>query len=515
MSKVLFIIPNYDVYKRFLVEYIERYYKFDKIDLIILNHRQESERIFFRLLTDRQIHVLNKFSKSSLFEFAFIIGNLQKYKYVTIFYFLSYRPIPFFMYHGSMKQIAFLMSIPTLCFCNSNTVEIFYSDRRRVYRRHIIGICFFILETTRHIIYILCFYLRRKYFYLLKLIGKAYFSLVAYFRNNKEANKKRRIFISRRGDGLGDFISRTGIDNLIRKINPGAYILSECLSHYKELIQFNHSVDKFILLKNTGIVTLTLTLFRSGILKTFFDQNFQLYLAQDSIGHYLDANVEYSISDIRAAKSLLEDLGRNLSTNGKLDIYPRLIINKKDENTERLLINEGISYADRFVVLGCYSQDTKRIYPEGKFAEVAEKLKDRFHFKVVIVGVKEGLDFAGRISFLMSNKPVVLLGKTSLTELIYIINRSSLVVSIDTSIWHIANALKIPFVIITNRDLSNNYPVDTSIGRLIGHNKQLSCRPPCFMRCLFSEDGYSLCLKMILPDEIINACEDLMKNNDY
>ncbi len=113
----------------------------------------------------------------------------------------------------------------------------------------------------------------------------------------------------------------------------------------------------------------------------------------------------------------------------------------------RLLANHEIP-ADSYAVLVPGSAHTNKCWPTERFAELANRITQRFGLSVVATGMKSEAGVVEKIQS-MADVPVTnLAGRTTLSELIALLKGAGLVVSNDTGPGHIAAATGVPLVLM-------------------------------------------------------------------
>ncbi len=111
---------------------------------------------------------------------------------------------------------------------------------------------------------------------------------------------------------------------------------------------------------------------------------------------------------------------------------------------DKTIINlDKISLPDNFVVLFPGASADKRKWPKDNFIKISEYLINNYKFNIVVCGSGED-----KISF-ENEKFFDMTGKTNLMQLVYIISKSKLIISNDTSGAHIGAALDIPLIVLS------------------------------------------------------------------
>ncbi len=155
---------------------------------------------------------------------------------------------------------------------------------------------------------------------------------------------------------------------------------------------------------------------------------------------------------------------------------------------------------------------TKRWKPEF-FAQVANQLGQRTKSMILILGDKSDQAVADQVSRLVTVPHKNLAGWTNLNELMAVVSTLSLLVTNDSGLMHMGEALKIPLVALfgpTVREFGFAPYRDSS--RLL-ECADLSCRP-C---SLHGEDRCPLqhhrCMEQLRPEPVLSAAENLLKRS--
>jgi lipopolysaccharide heptosyltransferase I len=148
--------------------------------------------------------------------------------------------------------------------------------------------------------------------------------------------------------------------------------------------------------------------------------------------------VDYYLKIIRAAGA---------SDYGVEFVFPKNPV--AEDSVGRLLASSGVK--DHYAVFITGSAHKDKCWPTERFARLAEMISSKYGLSIVATG--SGSE-AGIINELKAKADVPitsLAGKTSLSELVALLKRASLVVGNDTGPGHIAAALGVPLVLIFGR----------------------------------------------------------------
>jgi ADP-heptose:LPS heptosyltransferase len=152
----------------------------------------------------------------------------------------------------------------------------------------------------------------------------------------------------------------------------------------------------------------------------------------------------------------------------------------------------------RYAVLHPGSQLASRRWPAQRFAEVADALATE-GLRVVLTGTRAEAPIIARVKASMREPALDLAGRTSLGALAALIGRARLLVSNDTSVSHIAAAMRTPSVVIScGADASRWAPLNRELHRVLHH--EIECRPCAYRECPVGHP----CALAISPRQVIS-----------
>jgi heptosyltransferase-2 len=176
------------------------------------------------------------------------------------------------------------------------------------------------------------------------------------------------------------------------------------------------------------------------------------------------------------------------------------------ERARRLLEEQSVDPRQPLLILspGAAYGPAKR-WPASRFAELASLFQKRNDAAVVVIGSAAESDIAAEISSSLSQKPVVLTGKTSLPQLMGVISLARLIVSNDSGPIHLANALRVPVIGIfgpTDPAVTGPFEQPAAVVK-----KDVPCWPCSYRKCPYDHR----CMMSINPEEVYRAAEALWR----
>ena len=151
----------------------------------------------------------------------------------------------------------------------------------------------------------------------------------------------------------------------------------------------------------------------------------------------------------------------------------------------------------------------KKRWPISSYGALINQLIQELKAGIIILGGKEDIPLAEEISSLVSGRPAVAAGKTSLKTLTALLERVDLLVTNDSGPMHIAAALKTPVVALfgpTNPGLTGPYGDGHIVIR-----KEIECSPCLRRPCIH---GRPLCMEAITIEEVMETVKAKLVNSE-
>lgn len=141
-----------------------------------------------------------------------------------------------------------------------------------------------------------------------------------------------------------------------------------------------------------------------------------------------------------------------------------------------------------------------------RYAKVADHLIEKLGATVVLTGSRSELPAAATVMSLCRNRPLDLVDKTSLPELIARISSYKLYIGVDTGPLHIAAALGIPTVAI----FPAKFVKPSEWGPWQTPQVIVRKAARCSQKCLPRDCPFDDCLKEISPEDVVEGIETLL-----
>jgi len=153
--------------------------------------------------------------------------------------------------------------------------------------------------------------------------------------------------------------------------------------------------------------------------------------------------------------ALIEAMGLDIK-----DEYPSLTLYPEDiQKVNHFLKEVDTNYNDDVKLIGIhtgsgYLQKYKR-WPKERFAQLADRIAEKFHFQIVLTGGTEEIGLVEQISELMHRDPIQAAGKLSIRETAALIKRCRLFISNDSGLAHISAAVDTPLIVLFGKTNEN------------------------------------------------------------
>ncbi|MBU0548535.1 MAG: glycosyltransferase family 9 protein [Candidatus Omnitrophica bacterium] len=345
--------------------------------------------------------------------------------------------------------------------------------------------------------------------------------------------------------GIGDVLFTTPVIKAVKGCYPSSFIAYWSNLRVKPILESNPQINKVFALSRGDLKKIYQESFFSGVWRAIklaseikrehfdicfdfsLDYRYSLFAKIMGIGkrigfnykgrgrfltNYLDIDGYYNMHVVEYYLELLNFLDIPVCERKLfLDVFPGSELRAKC-----VLAASGIEENDFVIGIapgGGGSWGKNAIYKHWsalRFAEVANKLIDKFKAKVIILGDESERDIAEVIVHSMRNKAINLMGKTGLEILPGIIKNCSLLIANDGGPMHMAVALGVKTVSVfgpVSETVYGPYPEDRNHVVLKG---DVVCRP-CYknFRLPICEKDKE-CLKQVSADAVFDAVVRLL-----
>ncbi len=338
----------------------------------------------------------------------------------------------------------------------------------------------------------------------------------------------KRILIVRT-DRIGDVLLSTPVIKAMRDSYPNAYIAMVISPYAKDIVEGNPYLDEVIIYDKDGKhKSLRRSIkFAHNLKKKRFDLS--LILHPTNRAHLITffAGIPKRIGYNRKLGFLLTDKIKHIKQFGEkheleynLDLVRYLGIEPKDKDLfiplkpesevwiEDIFRQEGIKETDKLLAIHPGASCPSKIWPNERFAEAADRLIEKYGFKVLVVAGPKDIKISEAVMRNMQHPAINLAGKTSVSQLASLLKRTQLFISNDSGPVHIAFAAGTPVISIFGRNQKGLSP--KRWGPLGKKDKVLHKEVGCIECLAHNCTKEFVCLKAIAVDDVIDAADSIL-----
>jgi predicted lipopolysaccharide heptosyltransferase III len=183
------------------------------------------------------------------------------------------------------------------------------------------------------------------------------------------------------------------------------------------------------------------------------------------------------------------------------DRIPRLWLSHEDESgAEELLANLAVPSDQSLVVIQPGARYWFKAWPSERFAELADRLTEKFGCQVLVGGSRQEIDLAQLVVKQAKSRLISIAGRSPIRTLAALFKRAALFVGNDTGAIHIATAVGTPVVALFGPSNPAEWGPRGGPAEVI--YKGLDCRACFHPTC---QRGEQNCMKLITVDEVMSA----------
>lgn len=343
-------------------------------------------------------------------------------------------------------------------------------------------------------------------------------------------NQYKRILVVRT-DRIGDVLLSTPVIKTLRDTYPTAYIAMMVSPYAKDIVEGNPYLDEVIIYDKDGKHKSWQRSLKFSLNLSKKKFNLAIILHPTNRVHLVTffANIPKRIGYDRKLGFLLTDRIKHTKEQGdkheleyNLDLVRYLCIEPKDkelfmpikpiseERVENIFRQGGISKQDKLLAIHPAASCPSKIWPNERFAEVADRLIEKYGFKVLVIAGPKDIRLAENVIKYIHHPVVNLAGRISVSQLASVLKRCKLFISNDSGPVHIASAVDTPVISIFGRNQKGLSP--TRWGP-IGKNDHFVHQEVGCIECLAHNCTKEFaCLKAITVDDVLNVADSLLKD---
>lgn len=182
---------------------------------------------------------------------------------------------------------------------------------------------------------------------------------------------------------------------------------------------------------------------------------------------------------------------------------------REESYVDEIFEEEWLANSKRIVGINLAASlkwETKN-WPIESIAKLCDMMAKK-NIRVVITGMDKDRELGRSLMALTSSKPALLIGKTDLSQLAYVIKRCHVFITPDSAPMHIAAAVGTPLIAFFGpTDPERHLPPGEKI---FVFRKLLTCSPCYGSRCRIATHD---CMRTISPEEVMEKVEELIKDS--
>ncbi len=189
-----------------------------------------------------------------------------------------------------------------------------------------------------------------------------------------------------------------------------------------------------------------------------------------------------------------------------IENLPKIDLQVSEERraeARKILEESGIDLSKKTIALGVGSTNSRaKRWQEESFAKLNNLLQNDLNANVLLVGAKDEIEVADEVFTKSARKPIILTGKTSLSQIVAILAEIDLLVSNDMGLAHIAPAVGTKTLVIfgpTNEKTTQ--PIGSEIIR-----KNVDCAPCMLRDCPIDHR----CMTQISAEEVFEKAKEIL-----
>lgn len=256
--------------------------------------------------------------------------------------------------------------------------------------------------------------------------------------------------------------------------------------------------NSFIDLKRTLAPLLIKTKYRIGFKNKYY------------AGLFNHINTEWKLNNESEAinyHSILKPLVEGLKAPSRLELF---LSEEEKRDFQSIIIKNGLKNKG-FIVVHPASQSIKKHWSEDKFSRLIEMLKSELKYDIVLTSSDKADErgYIKRIKSGISAEVIDLAGKLSMREWFYIVGKTDLLITIDTSAIHVASAMDTPTVALFGSSNRSAWQPFNKKNQLMVYTNVC---PPCEKDFVFNECRFGdvRCMQSISVESVFSAAKKLL-----
>jgi len=332
-----------------------------------------------------------------------------------------------------------------------------------------------------------------------------------------------------RTDRIGDVVLTTPALEVLRQAYPQAKISMMVTPLTKDIVDLNPFLDEVIVYDKKGAdkgffnfwrfisklktkrfdlainyhlkSRMNLLLFHAGIPNRIGFKNEKLgFLLTEQ---YPDPRTDGQKHEAEYCLDLLKHIGIEYK-----NFHVRVSVHEDSEKwVDEIFKQHGILPGDKLIAIHPGASCISKRWPPERFGDVADRLAEKYQSKVLLIGSGDNQLIAREVLITMKQPVIDMTGKTTVSHLISVLKRCTLLISNDSGPVHLAVGVETPVISIFGR---NQLGLSASRWKPLGLfdialHRDVGCKVCLAHLC---ELNFK-CLKSVTVEHVLEAADDI------
>src|SRR3989344_1101239 len=351
-----------------------------------------------------------------------------------------------------------------------------------------------------------------------QLVDYGLYLVFNLFKFKRFPNKIKRILVVETLQ-IGDLLVATPVLRALKQHYKSAKVDVLVQPHTAQLLEGNTSVDAVIPFTSFADVL-------SCLRENKYDLSILLHTASLKMSWLLlRAGVQYRIGATKSGflsgkgfflhKKLRPVIKDQHKIQDNLDVLRSIGISPKDSSLELHLQKKAVAVVNKFmkhfkgktIILHASSKHKSHHWMPERFARLADALVHKYKSNILFTGTKDDLHHINYIIQHMRQRQRAhnLAGRTTLSQLIALVDAVDLAVTIDTSMTHIASARKTPVVVLFGPTMPPFWGPSSKNSRYIW--KEDTCVGCRRSFCVYNKNY--ICMRSIYESDVLQKIQEV------
>lgn len=190
-------------------------------------------------------------------------------------------------------------------------------------------------------------------------------------------------------------------------------------------------------------------------------------------------------------------------------VIPLLNVTDREREEARTILHKWGWRGGRLIGInpGAAYGDAKRWYTD-RFAETADTLAEELDAQVIVFGGPREVDVAEEVSRNMKREPIIAAGRTTIRQLMSLIQSTELFITNDTGPMHLAAALDVSLVAVFGSTNQITTSPMAKKGRFALVRHEVECSPCLERTCPLK---HHRCMELVEVGDVVTAALSLMR----